>query len=392
MKLRTIKSEKKWKGKRVLVRVDFNVPIVRGKVPANDRARIQAALPTIQWLMKQGARVVLVTHVGRPNGRRVASLSTKPIADALARLGVRAQHVRAVVGPKAKQATERLKDGEAVLLENVRFHKGEEANSPTFAKQLAALGDIFVNNAFAVSHRRHASLVGVAQLLPSYAGLLLSEEIAMLDRVLGRPRRPFVVVIGGAKIKTKFPIIKNLLQRADHVLLGGALANTFFLAAGYHVGTSLAEPSLVPEARRLLRNKKLCLPVDLRVLPKQGSRSRAVVRAPHTLTANDYVVDIGPNTVAQFTRLLAKANTLIWNGPVGVCEVPRFAKGSHALARAFVRRAQGKPFGLVGGGDTLPCIAGLGDLSGIDFISTGGGAMLEYLGGITLPALNVLKK
>lgn len=391
MRLRSVRSIKDLKGKRVLMRVDFDVAVMGGKVQKQDLARVRAALPTIQFLRKSGARVVLIAHRGRPAGQRAPALSLKPVARALEKL-LRA-HIKfcaTMVGPGAVRAVDHLKPAEVLVLENLRFHAGEERNDHVFARQLADLGDLYVNDAFATSHRAHASFVGIPKYLPSYAGWRLQKEVQVLTRLLNKPRRPFVVLMGGAKLETKLPTIKHLLKKADFVLIGGALANTFFLAQGHSLGASLVEKGFIAQAKTLLKNKKNILPVDVRVAQESGSRPLLVQRLSNELGVGDSIVDIGPKTVQLFADYIRRANTIMWNGPVGLCETPNFAEGTKALAREIIRRAGTSAFVVVGGGDTLPCLAGLPGVSNIDFISMGGGAMLEYLSGNILPGIKPL--
>lgn len=393
MDLRTVRDLKNLKGKRVLLRVDFDVPIIRGQVSKNGLTRIKAALPTISLLRQKGARIILVTHLGRPKGRRAPSLSVKPVVKVLEKLlDCKIKFAPEIIGLKVSRAIHDLEDRGVLLLENVRFFKGEEKNDQKFAQALASLADLFINDAFAVSHRSHASIVGVTKFLPSYAGLRLADEIKTLSRVLVRPSHPLVIMIGGVKIETKLPVIKNLIKSADKILIGGALANTFFAAKGHEIGKSLVNKKFISEARGLLRSKKIILPVDLRITSKIDLRAKSELRLPNAQKLSDLVVDLGPKTVDLFGGYLKQAKTLIWNGPLGRCEIPRFAKSTRALALIFARRSRGSAFGLIGGGDTLSCLQGLPGLGGIDFISTGGGAMLEYLCGKTLPGIQPLIK
>lgn len=402
MRLRSVRQLKNLYGKRIMVRVDFNVTVERGRVPRSQLVRLRRALPTIEWLRRAGARSILVTHFGRPAGRKVSKFSTKPIAEALSKLiRTRVKFVSDVAGPRARRAARTLRPGEILMLENVRFHRGEEQNDQTFARALAALADLFVNDAFAASHRAHASVVGITKFLPSSAGLLLESEVSHLSKLLGKPRRPFIVIMGGAKISTKIPVIRHLLPRADAILIGGALANTFFRARGYSTGRSLVDQRSILTAHALLRSGKIQLPVDLRAMRERQQkipigkfRWRPVVRKPDTIGAREQVMDIGPETIRRFTDEIRRAQTIVWNGPVGVVENPRFARGTIALARALARRARAGAFVVVGGGDTIPIVER--HFSRVPkthyWISTGGGAMLEYLSGKPLPSLRPLTK
>lgn len=346
MRLRGIRQLKNLRGKRVLVRVDFNVSVRRGHVPPAELERIRRALPTLEWLTKRGARVIIATHLGRPGGRRVANLSTKPLAGALSRLlRRRVTFVAVARGPKVARAVSKLQPGELLLLENVRFYRGEEENDARFARELASLADYFVNDAFAASHRTHASVVGLTKHLPSYAGLLLEDEVTNLNRLLRHPRHPFVLVMAGIKVETKLPVVRRLLPIADVVLLGGALAR-----------------------KVRLRNKKIFRPVD-----ERGGG-----------------LDIGPKTERAFARVVRTARTIVWNGPLGRCEDPRYRHGTAVIVHAIARATRHGAFSVVGGGDTIPMLERTGIAREISFISTGGGAMLEYLSGKRLPGLRPL--
>ena len=377
-------------GRRVLVRADLNVPISDGAV--GDDTRVRAALPTLRALMERGARVIVVSHLGRPKGGPSPELSLAPVA---ARLGeLLGQPVRladAVVGPSVAAAVEALAPGEALLLENVRFEPGEEANDPALARALASLADVYVNDAFGTAHRAHASTVGIAAHLPSCAGYLLRRESETLSALLDNPARPFVGILGGAKVSDKLAVAGNLLERLDALLLGGGMANTFLLAAGHAVGASLCEPGLADEAAAILAKGRalgvpILLPTDVVVASSVAAESGQVV--PVAEVPNDaMILDIGPATVAAFAERIAGAGTVFWNGPMGVAERPAFARGTLGVARA-VAACDG--FTVVGGGDSIAALAATGLADAVGFVSTGGGASLELLEGRSLPGIAAL--
>ena len=377
-------------GRRVLVRADLNVPISDGAV--GDDTRVRAALPTLRALMERGARVIVVSHLGRPKGGPSPELSLAPVA---ARLGeLLGQPVRladAVVGPSVAAAVEALAPGEALLLENVRFEPGEEANDPALARALASLADVYVNDAFGTAHRAHASTVGIAAHLPSCAGYLLRRESETLSALLDNPARPFVGILGGAKVSDKLAVAGNLLERLDALLLGGGMANTFLLAAGHAVGASLCEPDLADEAAAILAKGRalgvpILLPTDVVVASSVAAESGQVV--PVAEVPNDaMILDIGPATVAAFAERIAGAGTVFWNGPMGVAERPAFARGTLGVARA-VAACDG--FTVVGGGDSIAALEATGLADSVSFVSTGGGASLELLEGRSLPGIAAL--
>lgn len=388
---RTITSLGPAKGARALVRADFNVPMKGGRIRKDGDTRIREALPTIRHLRKLGMKVVLLAHLGRPKGRD-GSLSLKPVAARLgALLRTKVTFVPHAIddGDKVESAIARAKSG-VVLLENIRFYPGEEKNDRFFSRRLASLGDIFVNDAFGVAHRAHASNVGITQHLPSYAGSLVEHEMLNLDRLLHRPKRPYVVLLGGAKLSGKLPTLTRLLKTADSVLVGGGMANAFIRAKGHSIGRSFVAPEDLRKARALVKNRKIVIPVDVVVTDRLDAKGYAKVVRIDGVRSDEYVVDIGPETIRKFSGRIKEARTIAWNGPVGLYEIDKFSHGSVILARVVASRSSGSAFGVVGGGDTIPCLERTGMADYVDHISTGGGAMLDLLAGKTLPGIEPL--
>ena len=376
-------------GKRVLVREDLNVPLSDGTVA--DDSRVRAAAPTLQHLAQRGARVIVLSHLGRPKDRE-PDLSLKPIAPDLARrVGREVQFAEDCVGEPAMSAVDKLQRGQLLLLENVRYHKEDEANDPAFARRLAALGDLFVNDAFAASHRAHASVVGVAAYLPAFAGELMEAELRALRQALDNPRRPMVAVVGGAKVSTKVGVLRNLLKKVDSLLIGGAMANTFFKARGWPTGSGLVEDTALKEANAVAADAgdKLILPVDLVCARKMEAGEALRIMEADKVEPGWMALDIGPRSVSLFNQKIRGAGTVIWNGPVGVAEIRDFSDGTKAVGEAI---ATSGAYTLVGGGDTVAAIESLGLAGRYSHVSTGGGATLEYLEGKELPGVAILKE
>lgn len=379
-------------GKRVYVRVDYNVPFDdTGRI--SDETRIRATLPTLNDLLDRGAALVLAAHLGRPKGKRVEKYSLAPVATCLAALLNRTvQFVDDCIGDRVKEKVATLQSGDVLLLENVRFYEEEEKNDPAFAKQLASWGEVAVNDAFGVSHRAHASVVGVANYVPMVAGRLLEAEIRFLEGAVTSPKRPFVAIIGGAKVSDKIGVIDRLVELADTVIIGGGMANTFFLAQGYEVGTSLVERDKVDIAAAVLAKakslgKQLLLPIDVVTADRFAADATPYTVAVDAIGNDQMVLDIGPESANLFSAVIKEAKTVVWNGPMGVFEMAAFAHGTEALARAV---AESDAISIVGGGDSVAAIEQCGLADRISHISTGGGASLEYLEGKVLPGIACL--
>lgn len=375
------------KGKKVLVRVDFNVPLAEGKVA--DDARIRASLPTIQYLLDHGAAVILCSHLGRPKGVDPA-FSLKPVAQYLGTLiDAPVTFAEDCVGEPAAHAAAALQPGQVLVLENTRFHDAEKKNDPEMAKQLASLADLYVNDAFGSAHRAHASTAGVADYLPAAAGFLLEKEIKYLGNTIADPERPFVTILGGAKVSDKIGVIENLLGKSDCILIGGGMANTFFKAQGFAMGDSLVEEDVVDVAKALLEKAgdKLLLPVDMVIADAFSADATTRTIEVGDVPDGWRVLDIGSRTVEQFSKVIASAGTVVWNGPMGVFEFEAFAKGTFAIARAV---AESGATSIIGGGDSISAINKSGLEDKITHISTGGGASLEMLEGKVLPGLAAL--
>ncbi len=380
-------------GKRVLVRVDFNVPIEEGRV--TDDTRIVAAVPTIKAILEQQPRaVILMSHLGRPKGGPDPKYSLRPTVEVLAKhLGREVAFVDDLIGEKVEQAINALPPGGVIVLENTRFYTGEEKNDPELAQQLARLGDVYVNDAFGSAHRAHASTEGVAHYLPAVAGLLMEKEIEFLGTAIEAPRRPFVAILGGAKISDKIGVIENLLTKADRILIGGGMANTFFAAQGLPMGDSLVEQEALETAKNILgkAGEKLVLPVDAVIADAfDATANTRVIRIEEGVPTGWRILDIGPETVRRFGEQLADAMTIVWNGPMGVFEMAPFAKGTFAVAQALAERTARGAVTIIGGGDSAAAVNQAGLADKVTHVSTGGGASLEMLEGLILPGLAAL--
>ncbi|MFJ6023395.1 phosphoglycerate kinase [Brevundimonas sp. NPDC092305] len=396
MTFRTLDDAGPLAGKTALVRVDFNVPMEDGRI--TDDTRLRVALPTIQKLRDAGAKVALMAHFDRPKGQRVPSMSLQPLVRPLSDLlGAPVRFAEDCIGDAAKAVISDLDAGGVALLENVRFHPGEEKNDPAFARQLAEFGDIYVNDAFSAAHRAHASTEGLARLLPAYAGESMRRELDALDAALGNPQKPVIGIVGGAKVSTKLDLLKNLVGKLDRLAIGGGMANTFLFAQGIDIGGSLAEKDMADTAREIMAEAKvkgceLLLPVDLVVSTevKPGAASRTV-KAGDALSADDKILDAGPETIARLTAAMDASKTLIWNGPLGVFEVPPFDAATVAAAKHAAELAKaGKLVAVAGGGDTVSALNHARKADDMTFVSTAGGAFLEWMEGKPLPGVEAL--
>ena len=395
MNKKTIRDipQEELKGKRVLVRVDFNVPLDENRQITDD-TRIVESLPTIKYLKERGAKVILVSHLGRPKGKFTEELKMDPVARRLEELlGEKVYKVDDCIGEKVEEAVSKLKEGEILLLENIRFYPAEEANDEEFARALSRLADIYVNDAFGTAHRAHASTAGVAKFLPAYAGFLMEKELEVLGEKLNNPVRPFLAILGGAKVSSKIGVIRRLLEKVDVLLLGGGMAYTFVKALGYEVGNSIVEESMIGEASDVMRiarerGVRLELPEDFVVAPEAKEGVEYKVVKWNQIPPDMAGFDIGPETVEQFGRYIQEARTIFWNGPLGVFEIEPFSRGTVAIAKKI---AQSGATSVVGGGDTIAAIKKAGVEDKITHISTGGGASLEFLEGRVLPGVEVLQ-
>ena len=383
-------------GKTALVRVDFNVPMDDGQI--TDDTRLRAALPTIDLLSKAGAKVVLLAHFDRPKGKRVPEMSLKPILPALSKLiGRDVAWADDCIGADAKAVVDGLKAGGVALLENLRYHAGEEKNDAAFAAELAKLGDIYVNDAFSAAHRAHASTEGVAKLLPAYPGLSMERELNALDAALGNPQRPVIGIVGGSKVSTKLDLLKNLVTKLDKLAIGGGMANTFLYAMGHDVGASYCEKDLADTAREIIglagrNNCKLFLPLDIVVAERMEPGAAARVRTLGNIDEQERILDAGPETVERLKRAMGNSKTLVWNGPLGVFEIPPFDKGTVEAAKEAAKLAkEGRLVAVAGGGDTVSAMNHAGIANDLTFVSTAGGAFLEWMEGKVLPGVEALK-
>jgi len=386
------------KGKRVLVRVDFNVPIQDGVV--GDTTRIERVLPTIKTLLAGGAKVIVLSHLGRPKTGTMTDTSLKPIADKIAELmqGTKVSFIGDCVGDVAKRGADALAPGELAVLENLRYHDGEKQNDVSFAKQLAALGDIYVNDAFSTSHRAHASVEAITEFLPSYAGLLMMAEIKALGAALEHPERPVMAIAGGSKVSTKIAVLTNLTARMDALVLGGGMASTFLFAQGVEIGKSLCQPEAVPTVKAIMARAKefgceIILPKDFVVAKELKAGAEWQVCGVNDIPPDLMIVDIGPQTVADLKKRFAEMKTILWNGPVGAFEYDPFGEGTFALVREAAKLAKaGKLTVIAGGGDTVAALNITGTADDFTYVSTAGGAFLEWLEGRELPAVVALTK
>jgi len=377
------------RGRKVLVRVDFNVPLKDGKV--EDDTRILASLPTIQYLVREGAAVIICSHLGRPEGKPLPEFSLRPVAKKLSQLsGIPVTFVEDCVGPEVKEAAKKIGFGRLLLLENTRFHPEETKNDLDFAAELASIAEVFVNDAFGSAHRAHASTEGVAHYLPAVAGFLMEKELTFLGKALSDPEHPFVAIIGGAKVSDKIGVVKSLLKQADTLLIGGGMANTFLAAQGLNMGDSLVEKDAIETASGILKDAgdALVLPIDVTVADAFSKDANHKIVSVSEVPTGWRILDIGPKTIEKYSGFLKSAKLIVWNGPMGVFEFDPFAKGTYAIAKAV---ADSDAVSVIGGGDSASAINKTGLADHIDHVSTGGGASLEFLEGIELPGVAILE-
>jgi phosphoglycerate kinase len=395
MKIKSIKQFKNLQNRTVFLRVDFNVPMKKGKIL--DSLKMRESLETINYLMDRDCKIIIATHLGRPEGKRVAEFSVKPLAVLLGKVLERSIKVIDITGNKnllaAREIIKKLKPGSIVFLENLRFNPEEQAGDEKFAKNLAALAEVYVNDAFAVCHRNDASVAAIKKFIPAYAGILLENEITNLNKVL-KPEKPLVAIVGGVKVETKTNLLNKIAPIASKILIGGALANNFFVAQGYKLGLSKIDSESVKLAKGILKKlgDKLVLPTDLITVSnfmggKLTKKSKVTVRRPNNVGADEMVVDIGPETISNYAALIKTAKTIVWNGPLGLFEIPRFKNGTVIIARVIATQSGGKAYGVVGGGETVEALNLTKMDEHVNWVSTGGGAMLSYLGGEKMPGL-----
>ncbi len=388
MIIKSIKKIRNLSGKKIFWRADFNVPIKNNKIA--DDFKIIRQIPTLRYLLRYGAKVIIVSHL-QP-GKIVREKDTlKPVAQHIGKiLAKRIKFIEGKFDMRAESAVAKMRNGSIVFLDNIRFNSGEKENSTNFAKNLAKLADIYVSDAFAVSHRRHASVSAIKRYLPSYAGLLMAEELKNLNKILYADK-PLVVVLGGAKISTKLPLIKKFYKKADYILIGGALANNFIAAHGYSIGQSFVEPRGMVFAGKYLNSKEIILPLDVITGSSRGG-GRAEMKSVAQVGKDDFIFDIGPQTIKLFDGFIKKASTIIWNGPLGFFELKKFRHGTLSIGKSVAARSRGRAFGVVGGGETIEALKMTKMLNYLDWVSTGGGAMLTYLGGGAMPGLKRIYK
>ena len=385
-------------GRTVLVRLDLNVPMHDGEV--TDASRIERSVPTVKELISKGAKVVVLAHFGRPKGKRESSMSLRPLCAPLGKAlgGIEVAFAEDCIGEPAQRAVAALEPGGVLLLENLRFHPGEEKNDPAFADQLASLGELFVDDAFSAAHRAHASITGLAERLPAAAGRLMQAEVEALSKALENPERPLIALVGGAKISTKLELLGNLIARVDIMVLGGGMANTFLHAKGTPVGRSLCEQDMAETARKIMadaaaRKCQLVLPVDGRIASEFKAGAESKVVPIDQVPAEAMILDIGPASVRQIEASIERCKTLVWNGPLGAFEIPPFDAATTAIARRVAERTRaGRLMSVAGGGDTLAALAHAGVLDQLSYVSTAGGAFLEWLEGKELPGVAVLQR
>ena len=394
---RTLDDAGDLKGKRVLIRVDLNVPMADGKVA--DDTRIRASAPTIREVTEKGGKAILLAHFGRPKDGPDPKFTLKPVVPAVeAVLGRPVAFAEDCIGPVAETAVSAMKDGDVLILENTRFHKGEEKNDPLFTAALAKLGDIYINDAFSAAHRAHASTEGLANHLPAYAGRAMQAEIEALEAALGNPKRPVVAIVGGAKVSSKIDVLGHLVQKVDALVIGGGMANTFLLAKGVAIGKSLAEPDLADTAKRILAaaekaGSTIVLPVDVVVASELKAGTAAETIPVDAVPGDKMILDVGPKSIAVVNDWIDRAATLVWNGPLGAFEIPPFDKATVAAARHAAERTKaGKLLSVAGGGDTVSALNQAGVAGAFSFVSTAGGAFLEWMEGKALPGVEVLRK
>jgi phosphoglycerate kinase len=383
-------------GKRVLVRVDFNVPL-NAERQITDDTRIKAALPTLTYLLDHGAALILMSHLGRPDGQAVEKLRLTPVAQRLSELLKRpVQTATDCIGPEVVAQAKALQPGQVLLLENLRFHKEEEKNNAEFARQLASLGDLYVNDAFGTAHRAHASTEGVTKTLPGVGGFLMEKELNFLGSALENPQRPLVAIIGGAKVSDKIAVLERLISLSDSILIGGGMANTFLKAQGYEIGDSLFEESKLDVARDLIaqaekKGSQFLLPSDVAIADRFAADATSKIVASNAVPQGWRILDIGPAAIEDFRRVLAEARTIVWNGTLGVAEFPAFAKGTDAIINILAERTQAGALTIIGGGDSAAAVEQAGAAAKMTHVSTGGGASLEFLEGRTLPGVAALQ-
>lgn len=397
MSLKTINDIENIKGKKVVVRADLNVPTEDGKI--TDNSRIERFAPTAKLLSDKGAKVIIITHFGRPKGKKLPEFSVAFMKDSLSKaIGKPVEFVDDTIGEKVEDTISKMNDGDIILLENVRFYAEEEANDAEFSKKLASLGEIFVNDAFSTSHRAHASTEGITKYLPSYAGLLMEEEINALTKALENPAHPAIAIVGGSKVSTKLAVLENITKKVDALVIGGAMANTFLLAQGYNIGASMAEPEMTDTALKIIDEAKkngceIILPVDVCVAKEFKANAENKFVGINNVDDDWKIFDVGPETSKMLDKKFEEAKTVLWNGPLGVFELTPFDRGTNELARTVAKLTrEGKLTSVAGGGDTVSALNNAGVEDDFSYISTAGGAFLEWLEGKILPAIPPLQK